>query len=394
MTRSRDDDSIATMCQKVVADIDPVTIVVVDQIRARLPSYASVPVVEHRESIKQQLLHWLEYMAHGHDALDIDLVRELGRQRALQGMSLSDVIESFHIGSRELWRALVETSPGPTPELLDAAGELWDLVHAATTAVATGHSEATRTVAAVRASRRSVLFGHLEQGRISEETRRLAAALNFDPDAGFQVACTPAEDWSEIRLQDLQHALDAGPARALCSRRDDAVVTIFQSVSSEVVVEVIRRVHPDAAVGLGLVRPRLAGATTSMRDARRAMALLRAGGRVCDFRDAWMSAILAEHRGELEPILAVGAEVAASNPHLAEAVVAFTRNGFSASAAARELHLHANSLAYRLERWQQLTGWDLHTVDGLVRSTAAIDLREIPEPMENSLPRIPMISGG
>ncbi|MHD0282236.1 helix-turn-helix domain-containing protein [Rhodococcus aetherivorans] len=70
-------------------------------------------------------------------------------------------------------------------------------------------------------------------------------------------------------------------------------------------------------------------------------------------------------------MLAKGAEIAARHPHLAEAVSAFAQSGFSASAAARRLHLHPNSLAYRLERWQQLTGWDLRTVDGLVRSMVA-----------------------
>jgi DNA-binding PucR family transcriptional regulator len=40
----------------------------------------------------------------------------------------------------------------------------------------------------------------------------------------------------------------------------------------------------------------------------------------------------------------------------------------SATAAARSLHVHPNTLTYRLDRWHRLTGWDPRTFDGLERS--------------------------
>lgn len=59
---------------------------------------------------------------------------------------------------------------------------------------------------------------------------------------------------------------------------------------------------------------------------------------------------LSAHRGELR-----------RTSHLMDAVRAFARSGFSVSAAARDIHLHANSVTYRLDRWQHLTGWDART---------------------------------
>ena len=43
-------------------------------------------------------------------------------------------------------------------------------------------------------------------------------------------------------------------------------------------------------------------------------------------------------------------------------------------AAADVLHLHPNTVRYRVERWHQLTGWDVRTRQGLIRSIAALGL--------------------
>ena len=65
------------------------------------------------------------------------------------------------------------------------------------------------------------------------------------------------------------------------------------------------------------------------------------------------------------------AATAQADFHLAEAVLAFADNGLSLAGAARALHLHPNSLAYRLDRWRERSGWDPRTGDGLVASLIA-----------------------
>ncbi len=56
------------------------------------------------------------------------------------------------------------------------------------------------------------------------------------------------------------------------------------------------------------------------------------------------------------------------NPHLVETVEQYMTSGFSVSSAAKALQIHANSVAYRLDRWHQLTGWDPRTFVGLNQS--------------------------
>jgi DNA-binding PucR family transcriptional regulator len=68
--------------------------------------------------------------------------------------------------------------------------------------------------------------------------------------------------------------------------------------------------------------------------------------------------------------VAAASATATEHPHLAATVLAFARADMSVARAAEELHLHANSVTYRLQRWGRLTGWDPRTFDGLVRSVA------------------------
>jgi DNA-binding PucR family transcriptional regulator len=69
-----------------------------------------------------------------------------------------------------------------------------------------------------------------------------------------------------------------------------------------------------------------------------------------------------------------GQVVAAQAGHLADAVEAFADHGLSVVAAARALHVHPNTVIYRLGRWQTLTGWDPRTFRGLALSIASLRL--------------------
>ena len=65
---------------------------------------------------------------------------------------------------------------------------------------------------------------------------------------------------------------------------------------------------------------------------------------------------------------------ARDHPHLAEAVLAYGRHGFSIAASAKGLYLQPNTVTYRLDRWQHLTGWNPRSLDGLLNSVVALNL--------------------
>lgn len=139
------------------------------------------------------------------------------------------------------------------------------------------------------------------------------------------------------------------------------------------VASCVRRAAPRAAIGCGSTRPGLRGARASLEDAERTLTVT-AEGATGRFEDAWLGATLAGSRDRLVPLLAAGQRVAAEHPHLAAAVTGYADGRFSVSEAARHLGLHADTVAYRLDRWHELTGWDPRSFAGLARSLAALRL--------------------
>ena len=294
----------------------------------------------------------------------------------MQGLPLSDVIETYHIASRELWDTMVQRSTKPTHELLQAGGKLWDLVHAATSAVAVGHSEATRSEQAIRAGVRYRFFETLHSATDMElsNARELAQTLGFDTQKSFQALSAVEDEWSEAQVEHLQRTLDSVHVVAHCSRHGSRVIVMCQGEPTEV-IHAIMRDHPRTSLGIGMPRGRARRRSSKHHRRRAHIAVGDSAGHDGQFLPTnGSSPLLPTHQDELLPLLQAGASVAEEHSHLMDAVRAFARSGFSVSAAARDIHLHANSVTYRLDRWQHLTGWDARTLDGLMKSMVSLEL--------------------
>lgn len=57
---------------------------------------------------------------------------------------------------------------------------------------------------------------------------------------------------------------------------------------------------------------------------------------------------------------------------LADTVEAFSSEGLTLAGAAKRLHIHPNSVAYRLNRWQELTGLNPRNFSDLALSVLAV----------------------
>jgi DNA-binding PucR family transcriptional regulator len=89
------------------------------------------------------------------------------------------------------------------------------------------------------------------------------------------------------------------------------------------------------------------------------MAMAEHRGGVIEYGSDWLAATLLPHLDRLQPFLDPGRAPAQS--HLRDALHACARNGFSIIASARALRIHPNTVKYRLDRRQELTGWDPRT---------------------------------
>lgn len=364
----------ATIGEHLLAEIEPFADGVVDRLRKQLPSYGAVPLEEHRELVRGQMRQILEgFIAHeGPGQSELADARELGWRRAAQGVPLPEVIEAYHTCYREIWLALVaETAGEPerTKALVDDAATLWSWTHQLSASVASGHAEALQTRFAEKAEVRRKLFNALADGRADEpETARMAAALELDAAGQFQAVCIT--DTGGRTPDEVQQELDRKSGAAICGARGGMVTILVQGCPALSVIKVLGLRQG----GIGIRRAGLPGAAASVTDGEAALRLAEWRGGLVEYERTWLLSTMFQSREALREPLAAGVATAAEHPHLAETVRAFAENGFRVADCARQMHLHPNSAKYRLDRWQQLTGWDVQTFDGLMSSLAAIEL--------------------
>lgn len=375
-------EAVATIARQVSDRVETLATHVVGCIEAEIAAYASgaVPMDDIHASVARTMDMILVGVAEQRRPTETELTirRELGVRRALQGLPVDAVIEAYNVGYRELWLALVRTLPPDdthaTTQLLEAATTVWAWVHQVSAAMASAHAQTTRRLEARDIGARQRFVELLVAGDVDgPEASSLGRSLGFDPGEGFAVTALrgATDDHDAVELQ--RRAQDLAGAHAVVAR-GPLVVVVSQGAAPGGVVAAARDVIPHATVATGLERPGLRGARTSLVDAELTLTVTPEGA-TGEFDESWLWATLGGAQDRLRGVLAVGREVAAKHPHLAEAVRAFAEHGFSVSEAARRLEVHANTVGYRLDRWGELTGWDPRTFPGLVRSLAAIRSR-------------------
>jgi hypothetical protein len=400
--------AVARLTEQVATHLDPLVERVVIAIFEEVAAYRTglVPREDVEASIRRSLGAILVGLAEhrGPTQDELAIRRELGTRRALQGIAIDALIEAFHIGYRELWLALVEAVPPDDPDaslqLLTAATTVWQWVHALTDALTSAHATTVRSLEARAIASRQRFVELLVNGDLDgSEALRLGTALGFDPGGAFVVTVVRGAT-DDLDAVELQRAVAELPGRHAAVARGPLLVVVTQETrpgegrdaATEPPTEVVppragprpdaaaaetdvsaasRRVVPEAGIGIGVGRTGLHGARASLKDAEEALSIT-SGAVTTRFDDVWLWASLARVGERLEPVLAPGVRVAATNPHLAEAVQAFADAGFSLTEASRRLALHANTVAYRLDRWEELTGWDPKTFAGLVRSVGSL----------------------
>lgn len=369
---------VAALCARVAADVDRLARDSVALIRRDLPAYAAVPYAEHLAAVTEQQRRRLDALA-GRRLLapaDLERAAELARRRARQGIGVDVLIGAYHLGDQELWRALC-VDPGPAAPLLpEVAAQLLTLLHAISTVLAAAHGDVTRELHSHRATLSARLLELLLAGRSDAEAARVAETLGLDPDGGFVAAVWETAAGDVVLPPAVQRALDRAPVSLVHAAAPGFVAVLVQGDGAAWLEQVAGDLLPGRPVGIGLLRSGLAGAVAGLGDARLALNAVPGGAEgVVRFADVWAQACLLAESGRLEPLLAAATGTAGAHPHLAETVLAYAAADMSVARTAQALHLHANSVTYRLQRWGQLTGWDPRTFEHLVASVVACRVR-------------------
>lgn len=349
-------------------------------IRRQVPDYQSVTPDEHDSFVTEQLASLLAGLADSRAPSDEDLqrARTLGGRRALQGLPLESVMLAYHIGYQYLWSRLLDRArvrgADVAMALLATVDAMWTWVERVTTAAASGSAEALRREQEDRLEAGHRFMENLFSGRAADKsTALLARSLGLDPHADFIAIAIPLTAESQAHRAGLEKASRQMQIAAFVYVGADAVVLLAQAPTTRAHDLIGALGVPPDGVGVSMSRSGLTGLAHALRNAHEAMALaVHTQVTSIDYESAWWALALNDRRQEILPLISSG--VSAASPHLADAVLAYTSNGFSVTAAGQALHVHPNTVKYRLDRWRQQTGWDVRSVDGLQRSLAHLAL--------------------
>jgi purine catabolism regulator len=192
-------------------------------------------------------------------------------------------------------------------------------------------------------------------------------------------ALTPGADTPSLAARAGAFGIDfAEPARIVLARGDADVLrhelgealagvphllSEHEGCAIALVQAPLEQIEPAVPACAGIGRPvsGIAAVRESLRDAELALERSASEGRVVAFEEFDLGTLLLSEAApeRLEPKVAAIVTILRENPPLHEALVAYFDHDLDITAAAAELHLHPNSLRYRLTRIEQLLGSSL-----------------------------------
>ena len=343
-----------------------------DLIRATVPAYADDRVVPFEMvvvSTTANLRDILEELA-GLERPSSGATRVTGAIRAESGVPYDAVLQAYRVGGRFIWELLVSRATPETREvLLRAAADIWAVTDRMSVQVTESYRAALSDQVRRDGQRRTALVGAVLGGEAgdADELWRSAGVLGMRRTGEFVVISAESGEPGAEGLPGIEQVLrrhNVASAWRLEHDRQDGLVQLRSGVTMDRLVELLATVAL-GRVGVSAVFASLHRAPEALREARIASSAATPGTRGLVRSDEEPIAMLlatapaqAEQvaRSVLGPVLDLPAE---DRDLLVETARTWLAVGGSTSTAARDLHLHRNSVRYRLKRIEQLTGLDL-----------------------------------
>ena len=355
---------------------------IVGTIREEIPAFAEVPVDDIRRmtasDIRRGQAAMAERRAPTEDELDSSAV--VVAQLARQGVPLEAINASRRIAVRrifEAWRAQTRDSGLDAANQVDYLYTLWNWTDALQARAASVYRQVELEVEGRDEDQRAWFLRGLLDGTLSPaEAQSRAAAYGLLPGARYQaIRGRPGADGDARQLQravELTGGTEGG----------GVLVSVVDGDLWGVVSRPPEIARGDGVVGLGTVTD-LGGQAASFALAGRALETASAFGRVGVVSIDELSlrpVILSEdHMGErlvrryFDPLRELG-EFGAT---LEQTVREYLGSGMRIDDSAKTLIIHPNTLRHRLDRFQQLTGADLHRTEDVVEVWWALERRAV-----------------
>ncbi|WP_147384902.1 PucR family transcriptional regulator [Nocardioides cavernaquae] len=376
MTTRDVDPTLQALSRRTLPDAAELGLQMAERITAAIPAYQGehIDFEDVVSSCTDNVRYILGILA-GQPSIDRDAPRATGLRRAEQGMAYSDVLEAFRVGGRFLWERLVDRADDDSRDnLLRAAADIWAVVDELSSTV----TDAYRSTLVDRARRseqlRGVMVGALLDGETTgaEKDWRAATVLGLPQDGGFVVVSAECTSPGSEALPDVERILrrqNLAGAWRLDHDRHEGLVVLPLGFDVARLVEALAELST-ARVGISAVFHRIDASHDARQEARLALAAATPGSaEVIRFEEHPLAVLVAASsdaatslvRRALGPVLVLPADEAAI---ILETARTWLAAGGSTSAAAKTLHLHRNTVRYRLRRLEELVGCDLtHPVD-------------------------------
>ena len=355
---------------RVQADLPDLLERLMDRIEGEIPFYAAGGAGP-REDVKQQVRSNVEFVLAGLIGRGTDArgATDTGRLRARQRVPLADLLSAYRLLFSEVWAAFLAEAraSGTEPDLLvGIATTIFELQNAHNARVIIAFRDESDHLARTEERERTVLIDallgeSLPRGRLVEIARTLGLSLT----GKFLVIITPAEIGKDP-MPGIRAYLSAADVVSVWSLRSEHLVGLLE-LPERGDPRAARRALDDRATGPIGASPLfcdLGRAPWALGLARFALEGHAGGCRVEQFRDSPLNLLVAaapdaardSARSVLGALLDQPAERRTS---ILETFDAWVEAGGSTQEAAATLHCHRNTIRYRLDRLEELTGRSL-----------------------------------
>ena len=381
-----DGDLLAQIVRRV--DLEEVARRMVAVFQAEIPAYRALPDSmlqgEILDIARRNLGSFFRSLIDARPLSDEDLAqfRDSARQRAAEGLPLEDLLHAYRLGGRLGWEALVAVADADEQAtLLPTVARLMEYVDRVSDAVTETYHDERRHLVSDDERRMHELFEGLQHtAPLDQRTIELAHQIGFpleDRYVPFTIALvdSPAHAHAQLAAALRRRGL-------LAIAAGDRVSGLLPHDADSAALAQARSLR---AIGPATPRAELA---PMLVDLRLLIDVARTDGREGDLR---LEEFLPELLLARSPHLAAMLEGRVFGPlesaaerggaDLLNTLVAFLEAALDRRAAAEALHVHPNTLDYRLRRIEELTGLLFADPDAVMLMALAIRRRRLEPPV-------------
>ncbi|HVW80134.1 MAG TPA: helix-turn-helix domain-containing protein [Mycobacteriales bacterium] len=391
---------------RVERDIPKLARRMLDRFVTEIPLYGMLPREQLEGEIAQITVGALRLFFHSlrstepiYDDELIDL-RSSAARRAEERVPLDAVLAAYHVGGRIGWQALVESAlPDERDELIVAAGRVLEFVHQVTGAVASAYLEERQSIYgeerdALRAVASALLAGDPADKLAARVGLAVAPAyvvlemaIGEHPDevergVGGTVAARRKLRRVQGRLerwagQPVVGLLEPAGGPVLISTAPEDADKVVASLS-ELLIDLNEAAGAPVTAGVAVAWT-VADVVNASQQAGDVLALatgLRRGPGAYSLSDVLLEYQLSRPSDALPALGALLAPLE-RNPDLVLTLQTYLEHDLDRRGTAAALHVHPNTLDYRLRRVVDLTGIDPSTSRGLQLVGAALAARRL-----------------